>query len=164
MNNRRTPTHKAKVGRRDVPPQPRFIPNPAPPPRNVSPRPVPDAPESRVPPATARAAATTVTIAVARPYVPAPPAPRQAPAPPPLTPVRPIIGDELRIPMVWCELGLCINRCSDPDALGIRDLRDKALRAGWRYDALGRLACPSCVQGNSDFRLSRPPIPVPRPR
>lgn len=96
---------------------------------------------------------------VARPYVPAPAVPvREAPAPP-RTPARAIIGDELRIPMLWCELGLCINRYSDPGALGIRDLRDKALRAGWRYDALGRLACPWCVQRNSDFRPCWPPVP-----
>ena len=138
MSNRRTPRSQVKVAEPDVP-RPDVARAEVPPQPRFTPHPPP-------PP-------------VARPYVPAPAVPvREVPAAP-RTPARAVIGDELRIPMLWCELGLCINRHSDPGALGMRDLRDKAYAAGWRYDALGRLACPSCVQENSDFRPSRAPVP-----
>jgi len=59
---------------------------------------------------------------------------------------RAVIGDELRKPMVWCELGRCVARHADPAALGERDVRIRALAAGWRHDASGRLICPMCLQ------------------
>ena len=73
--------------------------------------------------------------------------------------VRAVIGDEIRIPIMWCEFGPCIARYTHPGALGERDLRARALGAGWRYDALGRLACPDCVQHDSTFWPTRPPAP-----
>jgi hypothetical protein len=97
--------------------------------------------------------------------------PRQAPARQPAArwpvrryerPVRPIIGDELRIPIMWCEFGTCIERYTHVDALGEQDLRGRALAAGWRYDLLGRLACPSCVQHDETFWMTRPPVPAQR--
>jgi hypothetical protein len=75
-----------------------------------------------------------------------------------------VIGDALRIPMLWCDLSPCIGRFTRPDALGERDLRRRAFAAGWRYDALGRFACPSCVQHNPGFWPTRAPVPVSRGR
>lgn len=74
--------------------------------------------------------------------------------------VRAIIGDEIRIPIMWCQFGTCITRYTHPDALGEQDLRGRALAAGWRYDALGRLACPDCAQHNPAFWPTRAPRPI----
>ena len=92
----------------------------------------------------------------------------RAPVPPPPAvprgqrpePVRAVIGDEIRIPFIWCEFGTCDVTYIHPDALGERDLRDRALAAGWRYDALGRRACPSCAQHDPTFWPARPPVAV----
>lgn len=89
---------------------------------------------------------------------PAPPA-KRPPAMRRWRPMRAIIGDEIRTPILWCEFGGCIARYTSEDALGEHDLRTRALAAGWRYDALGRLACPSCAQHDPSFRVSRPPAP-----
>ncbi len=70
--------------------------------------------------------------------------------------MRAIIGDQLRTPSLWCEFGSCIARYSSDDALGEGDLRARALAAGWRYDALGRLACPRCARHDPSFRARRP--------
>ena len=64
---------------------------------------------------------------------------------------RAVIGDELRIPILWCEMGSCISRHADPAALGEADVRARAIKAGWRIDALGRLACPRCQQSDPTF-------------
>jgi hypothetical protein len=69
---------------------------------------------------------------------------------------RAAIGDELRIPLAWCEMGSCISRYADPAALGEADIRARAVAAGWRVDALGRLACPQCQQGDSWFWTAHP--------
>jgi len=73
-------------------------------------------------------------------------------------PLRAVIGDEIRIPIMWCEFGRCIEQYTHPDALGERDLRVRAYEAGWRYDALWRLACPSCVQCDASFWANRLPV------
>ena len=73
--------------------------------------------------------------------------------------MRPVIGDQLRMPIMWCEMGSCISWHSDPGALGEGDARARAIRAGWRIDAFGRLACPRCQQTDPDFRVSRPVVP-----
>jgi hypothetical protein len=65
---------------------------------------------------------------------------------------RAVIGDELRIPSVWCEMTPCISRHADPAALGEADVRARAIGAGWREDAFGRLACPGCQQRDPRFR------------
>jgi hypothetical protein len=57
------------------------------------------------------------------------------------------IGEELRIPRVWCEMDSCISHYAHPAALGEVDNRSRAIAAGWRIDALGRLTCPQCQQG-----------------
>ncbi len=79
---------------------------------------------------------------------------------PVLTPVEitmsPAIGDDLRLPHVWCEMGGCINFHRDPGSLGERDARGRARAAGWRTDALGRLACPPCQQTRPDYRTPQP--------
>jgi hypothetical protein len=75
-------------------------------------------------------------------------------------PMRAIIGDEIRTPMLWCEFGNCIARYTSEDALGEHDLRARALSAGWRYDAFGRLACPACMRHDPSFQVGRPPAPV----
>src|SRR5450755_2367028 len=71
-------------------------------------------------------------------------------------PQRAAIGDQLRLPAAWCEMGSCIGRHADPAALGEADIRARAILAGWRVDALGRLACPRCQQTSPGFRASRP--------
>jgi hypothetical protein len=72
---------------------------------------------------------------------------------------RAVIGDELRIPIMWCELGGCISRHSDPAALGEADIRARAIAAGWRVDALGRLVCPRCQQSDGRFWATHPVTP-----
>jgi hypothetical protein len=67
-----------------------------------------------------------------------------------------VIGDQLRIPVMWCEMGSCVSWHADPAALGEADTRTRAIAAGWRIDALGRLTCPQCQQSNPGFRASRP--------
>jgi hypothetical protein len=69
---------------------------------------------------------------------------------------RAAIGDELRIPLAWCEMGSCISHYTDPEALGEADIRTRAIAAGWRLDALGRLACPQCQQGDAWFWTAHP--------
>lgn len=108
------------------------------------------------------------TLPPDRPGAHAAPPAGWAPVPPPPAvsrgarpePVRAVIGDEIRIPFIWCEFGTCGATYTHPDALGERDLRARALAAGWRYDALGRRACPSCAQHDPTFWTARPPAPV----
>ena len=69
---------------------------------------------------------------------------------------RAAIGDQLRIPIAWCEMGSCISHHADPAALGEADIRARAISADWRIDALGRLACPGCQQSSPGFWVSRP--------
>ena len=52
---------------------------------------------------------------------------------------------------MWCEMGSCISWHADPAALGEADARIRAIKAGWRIDALGRLACPRCQQSDAGF-------------
>ena len=52
---------------------------------------------------------------------------------------------------MWCEMGSCISWHADPAALGEADTRARAINAGWRIDALGRLACPQCQQTDPGF-------------
>lgn len=77
--------------------------------------------------------------------------------------MRAIIGDALRRPVLWCQFSPCVSCFTHPNALGERDLRLRALAGGWRYDALGRLACPKCVQLSPDFWPTRPLVPRARP-
>jgi len=72
---------------------------------------------------------------------------------------RAVIGDQLRIPIMWCEMGSCISWYADPAALGEADTRARAIGAGWRIDALGRLACSRCQQTDSGFWASCPVVP-----
>jgi hypothetical protein len=72
--------------------------------------------------------------------------------------MRAVIGDQLRMPIMWCEMGSCISWHADPEALGEGDTRARAIRAGWRIDAFGRLACPHCQQTDPGFRASRPVV------
>ena len=70
-------------------------------------------------------------------------------------PMRGVIGDGNRTPMLWCEFGNCIHRYIDPTATSDRDLCNQAIAAGWRYDKLGRLACPSCAGNDPAFLATR---------
>jgi hypothetical protein len=72
---------------------------------------------------------------------------------------RAVIGDQLRMPIMWCEMGSCISWYTDPAALGEADTRARAIGAGWRIDALGRLACPRCQQTDPCFWASHPVVP-----
>jgi hypothetical protein len=69
--------------------------------------------------------------------------------------VRAVIGDQLRMPVMWCEMGSCISWRIDPAALGEADARARAISAGWRIDALDRLACPQCQQTDPSFWATR---------
>jgi hypothetical protein len=86
-----------------------------------------------------------------------PPPARPQPAMRRWRPMRAILGDELRTPILWCEFGSCIARYTSEDARGEHDLRGRALAVGWRYDGLGRLACPACTRHDPSFWASRPP-------
>ena len=114
-------------------------------------------PEVSARPATSAAPARPATSAA--PAWPATSAAPAWPAGPPGASVRAVIGDQLRIPIMWCEMGCCISWFSDPAALGEGDARARAIGADWRIDALGRLACPRCQQTDRDFRASRPVVP-----
>jgi hypothetical protein len=61
---------------------------------------------------------------------------------------RAVLGDRIRRPTAWCEMAACISRYEDPAALGEADIRARALAAGWRHDAVGRLVCRYCQQRN----------------
>ena len=67
------------------------------------------------------------------------------------TTARAVIGDELRLPIMWCEMGSCISWFAHPAAFGEADIRARAIDAGWRVDAVGLLACPQCVQTAPGF-------------
>ena len=68
------------------------------------------------------------------------------------------IGDSLRIPIAWCEMDSCISHYSHPAALGEADIRARAIAAGWRVDALGRLACPQCLRSGPWFWTTHPVV------
>ncbi len=72
---------------------------------------------------------------------------------------RAVIGDQLRMPIMWCEMGSCISWHADPAALGEADARARAIDAGWLIDAFGRLVCPRCQQADPRFRASHPVVP-----
>ena len=72
--------------------------------------------------------------------------------------VRAVIGDQLRMPVMWCEMGSCISWHADPAALGEADTRARAIGAGWRIDAFGRLACPRCQQTDPGFWATGPVV------
>ena len=88
-----------------------------------------------------------------RPAAPTAPAGRAGAA------ARAVIGDQLRMPIMWCEMGSCISWHADPAALGEADTRARAIAAGWRIDALGRLACPRCQQDDPRYWAARPVVP-----
>jgi hypothetical protein len=71
----------------------------------------------------------------------------------------PVLGDQMRRPMVWCEIPPCICRYHNPAALGEADTRARAIADGWRPDAVGRLACPACQQRSPNFWPSFPLVP-----
>jgi hypothetical protein len=73
--------------------------------------------------------------------------------------MRGVIGDGNRTPMLWCEFGSCIHRYIHPTATSDQDLCNRAIAAGWRYDGLGRLACPSCARNDPAFLATQPPVP-----
>lgn len=131
--------------------------------------PLPQRPHARPALPAGPAGAPPAALPPGRHGAPAAPPAGRAPVPPPPAvswghrpePVRAVIGDEMRIPFIWCEFGTCDATYTHPDALGERDLRDRALAAGWRYDALGRRGCPSCAQHDPTFWPARPPAPVP---
>jgi hypothetical protein len=95
----------------------------------------------------------------ARPLALAGPAAPAASAGPAGATVRAVIGDQLRTPVMWCEMGSCISFHADPAALGEADIRARAIGAGWRIDALGRLACRRCQQTDPGFRASSQVVP-----
>jgi hypothetical protein len=98
------------------------------------------------------AAAPAVTVAPARTAAPTVTA---APAGPAGAAARAVIGDQLRKPVMWCEMGSCVSWHADPAALGEADARARAVSAGWRIDAFGRLACPRCQQTDPGYWTAR---------
>ncbi len=73
--------------------------------------------------------------------------------------MRAVIGDNLRMPIMWCEMGSCVSTHADPAALGEGDARARAIADGWRIDAFGRLACPQCQQTDPRFRAPDAVVP-----
>jgi hypothetical protein len=71
-----------------------------------------------------------------------------------------VIGDQIRLPATCCDIAGCGAEYADPAALGEADNRARALVAGWRTDAFGRLLCPACQQHHG---VTRPRIPGPGP-
>jgi hypothetical protein len=120
--------------------------------------PKPDAPGRPAVPAAAVPAAAVPAAAVPAAAVPAAAVPAAAAQDSARAgyQARAVIGDELRIPVAWCELAPCIVRYSDPAALGEADIRARALAAGWQFDGLGRLACPQCQQSSPWFWPAQP--------
>jgi hypothetical protein len=74
------------------------------------------------------------------------------------------IGDALRMPIAWCEMDSCISHYEHPAALGEADIRARAVTAGWRVDALGRLACLQCQESGPWFWTTYPVVPWDRHR
>ncbi len=74
-------------------------------------------------------------------------------------PERAVIGDRLRRPILWCRMGHCVAWHADPAAVGEADNRARAVAVGWREDALGRIACPACLQSSPEFRTRYPLVP-----
>jgi hypothetical protein len=71
-----------------------------------------------------------------------------------------LIGDQIRPPTTCCDFVGCGSEYVDPAALGEADNRARALVAGWRTDAFGRLLCPACQQHHG---VRWPWIPGPEP-
>jgi hypothetical protein len=111
------------------------------------------------PSAYAEPAASTEPAAYAEPAAPTEPAAYAEPAAPSGDTVRAVIGDNLRMPIMWCEMGSCVSTHADPAALGEGDARARAIADGWRIDAFGRLACPQCQQTDPRFRAPDPVVP-----
>ena len=108
----------------------------------------PPAPVATPPVAVAGPPATAAGPPLAAPVPAADPGSRgseRSEDPPPAE--RAPIGEELRIPTAWCEMDSCISHYAHPAALGEVDNRSRAITAGWRIDAFGRLTCPQCQQG-----------------
>ena len=82
-----------------------------------------------------------------------------APAGPAGAAVRAVIGDQLRMPVMWCEMGSCISWHADPAALGEANTRAPRSPPAGGIDALGRLACPQCQQNDPRYRAARPVVP-----
>ena len=59
---------------------------------------------------------------------------------------RAVIGDQLRMPIKWCQMGSCIPWHAHTAALGKAGTRARPITASRRIDARGRLACPRCQQ------------------
>jgi len=59
---------------------------------------------------------------------------------------RCVIGDQIRMPVAWCDVAGCTAGFADPAALGEADNRARAAAAGWHPYAGGRLVCPACGQ------------------
>ena len=57
------------------------------------------------------------------------------------------------------SLGRALLAHDTLSATGEADNRARALAAGWREDALGRIACPACLQSSPEFRAMYPLVP-----
>ena len=120
--------------------------------RATPPMPVPDAVPALPPPGAVSTTAPVMPPPMASsPATGAWPNGQRHPPAPQRVQMRAAIGDELRIPTLLCEFGGCAASYTHRDALGERDLRDRALAEGWQYDVIGRLACPACVQHAPTF-------------
>ena len=83
--------------------------------------------------------------------------PVAAPAPASAEAAEPaVIGDALRLPVIWCDMPRCISFHHDPASAGYADTRERAMASGWRYDARGLFACPECQQTRADYRTPQP--------
>jgi hypothetical protein len=110
-------------------------------------------------PRESRFPAALPAVAVPEPGRPAGRVPADPLAGPVATLEPAVLGDRIRRPAAWCEMAACISRYDDPTALGEADIRARALGAGWRHDAVGRLVCPYCQQHNPALCTAYPLVP-----
>jgi hypothetical protein len=107
----------------------------------------------------ARAGAPPYAGTPARAGAPARTGPPADASPAASTSERAVIGDQIRMPIMWCEMGSCISWYTHRGALGEADTRARAIADGWRIDALGRLTCPECQQTDPRFWSSCTVVP-----
>ena len=65
--------------------------------------------------------------------------------------VRAVIGDELRIPVMWCEMGACISWHADPAALGEGDFARPRDRRGLAHRRLRPSGLPKVPAGRPEL-------------
>ena len=90
------------------------------------------------------------------PLSPTRPAAPAAPAGPAGAAERAVIGDQLRMPVMWCEMGSCVSWHADPAALGEADARARAITGRLAHRRPRRAGLPQMPADRPPL-LGRPP-------